>query len=66
MSDTEALNTFINTILANEAKYGPITLESVREELNEITYPDVVDYVYSLEEAALSLAHRVRELEAQQ
>jgi len=66
MSDTEYLDTFINTVLANEAKYGPDTLESVREELNELTYPDVVEYVYSLKEIVLSLAHRVRELEAQQ
>jgi hypothetical protein len=64
--EAKDLDEIIKMILEDEAVYGPNTLESVREELNGITYPDVVVYIHSLKEVASSLAHRVRELEARQ
>jgi hypothetical protein len=64
-ADTKDLDALIDRILEDEAVCGPNTMDSVREELDDITYPDVVVYIYSLKEIASSLAHRVRELEAE-
>lgn len=65
LADTKDLDALIDSILEDEVVYGPNTMDSVREELDEITYPDVVVYIYSLKEIASSLAHRVRELEGE-
>lgn len=53
----------IDHMLRVEANGYQYDLESFREEADTATYPEIVEGIRDLSVLALSLAHRVRELE---
>ncbi len=59
----EELSKQIDHMLEVEVEEGEYTLEEAREAMDEMTYPEIALNMYGLTLVALSLAHRVRELE---
>jgi hypothetical protein len=59
----EELSKQIDHMLEVEVEDGEYTLEEAREAMDEMTYSEIALNMYGLTLVALSLAHRVRELE---
>jgi hypothetical protein len=53
----------IDRILQTEDENGEFTLEAAQEDLDRLTYPEILTNMHGIIEVVLSLAHRVRELE---
>jgi hypothetical protein len=60
----EELSKQIDHMLEVEAEGGEYTLEEARADIDEMTLSEIALNTYGLTMVALSLAHRVRELEA--